>query len=152
MTRTIAALKVCREKIQLRHVSQSRLIATEACRAAANGADFLDRVTRETGLHLEIVDRETEALLAAGGCSGLADPEAAGIVRFDIGGGSSEIVWLAREPDAARRHDRREDGVLRERVRAWESMKVGVVTLAETFGGRFVTPDIFEAMFTHVAV
>ncbi len=151
MTRTIAALKLCREKIQLRHVSRSRLIATEACRAAANSAAFLERVEREAGLQLEIIDRETEALLAASGCSSLADPQATGIVLFDIGGGSSEIVWLAREPDAGHRHDRREDGALRDRVRAWESMKVGVVTLAETFGGRVVTPDVFEAMVAHVA-
>ncbi len=150
MDRTIAALKICREKIQTRHVSRSRLVATEACRAAANGAAFLARVTDETGLQLEIVDRETEALLASGGCSGLADPDALGIVLFDIGGGSTEIVWLGRNPTSGGRRDRREDAALRERIRAWESMKVGVVTLAELFGGRDVTPEIFGAMVAHV--
>ncbi len=150
MARTIAALKICRDKIQSRHVSRSRLVATEACRAAANGAAFLARVTDETGLHLEIVDRETEALLASGGCAGLADPDALGIVLFDIGGGSTEIVWLGRDPSPGSRRDRREDAALRDRVRAWESMKLGVVTLAESFGGRVVTPESFEAMVAHV--
>ena len=150
MDRTIAALKICREKIQTRHVSRSRLVATEACRAAANSAAFLARVTAETGLQLEIVDRETEALLASGGCSGLADPDALGIILFDIGGGSTEIVWLGRDPSPGRRADRREDAALRDRIRAWESMKVGVVTLAELFGGQVVTPGIFEAMVAHV--
>ena len=152
MARTIAALKVCREKIQARRVSRSRLVATEACRAAANGAAFLARVADETGLRLEIVDRETEALLASGGCSGLADPDALGIILFDIGGGSTEIVWLGRDRAPGSRRDRPEDAALRERIRAWESMKVGVVTLAELFGGRVVTPEIFEAMVAHVEV
>jgi exopolyphosphatase/guanosine-5'-triphosphate,3'-diphosphate pyrophosphatase len=149
MVRTIDAMKVCQERMHARHVSRSRLIATEACRAAANGEEFLERAAEETGLRLEIVDRETEAFLATAGCSGLADPEAEGIVLFDIGGGSSEIVWLGRDAQP-HRHDRREDGPLRQRVRAWESMKVGVVTLAETFGGRVVTPETFDAMVAHV--
>ena len=142
---------MCRDRMHTRHVSRSRLIATEACRAAANGEEFLVRVAEETGLRLEIVDRETEAFLATTGCSGLADPEADGIILFDIGGGSSEIVWLGRDQQS-RLPDRREDGALRQRVRAWESMKVGVVTLAETFGGCMVTPEIFDAMVEHVAV
>ncbi len=150
MARTIAALKVCRDKMHLRHVTRTRLIATEACRAAANSDTFLQRVADETGLHLEIVDRETEAFLATAGCAGLADPEADGVVLFDIGGGSSEIVWLG---GAKRRHwrdDRRENDPLRERVRAWDSMKLGVVTLAERYGGEIVTPAIFDAMVADV--
>ena len=151
MERTLAALKICREKMLARHVTRARLIATEACRAAANSEAFLSRVTEETGIQLEIVDRETEAFLATAGCSSLADPEADGVVLFDIGGGSSEIVWLGQPRSSGWRRDRREDGALRERIRAWESMKVGVVTLAEAYGGRLVTPDIYEAMVAHVS-
>ena len=151
MNRTVVALKVCREKIQARHVTRSRLIATEACRAAANSAEFLARVAEATRLDLEIVSRETEAFLAAAGCASLADPEADGIVLFDIGGGSSEIVWLSRDAGPSGQHHRRADGALRDRVRAWKSMKIGVVTLAERFGGHVVTPEIFEAMVAFVA-
>ncbi len=147
--RTIAALKICREKMQARHVTRSRLIATEACRAAANSGEFLARVAEEADLKLEIVDRETEAFLATAGCSGLADPAAQGVVLFDIGGGSSEIVWLGLPLSAPTRSGRPGDA-LRDRVRAWTSMKLGVVTLAETFGGRIVTPGIFEAMVASV--
>ena len=150
MDRTIAALKICREKIHARHVTRSRLIATEACRAAENSDVFLDRVANETRLDLEIVDRETEAFLATAGCSSLADPEAEGVVLFDIGGGSSEVVWLAREGSKDWRSDRRADGALRDRIRAWQSMKIGVVRLAERFGGHIVTPEIFEAMVAQV--
>lgn len=150
MARTIEAIQVCRERMHARHVTRSRLIATEACRAAANGPAFLTRVYEETGLRLEIIDRETEALLASAGCSSLADPQADGIVLFDIGGGSSEIVWLDRDPSPGAR-DRHEDGALRRRVRAWESMRVGVVTLAERFGGRDVTPETYAEMVAYVA-
>ena len=142
--RTIQALTVCRNKIDARGVSRARLIATEACRIALNGAEFVDRVAEEVGLDLELVDRETEAHLAAEGCASLADPDAAGIVLFDIGGGSSEIVWLGPE---SRRNGA---ATMRERVRIWTSMRLGVVTLSEKFGGREVTPQLFRAMVDHV--
>ena len=106
---------------------------------------------RRPACALEIVERETEAFLATAGCASLADPEAEGIVLFDIGGGSSEIVWLRRDPGAGC-PDRRDDSALRRRVSAWESMKVGVVSLAEAFGGHDVTAEVFEAMVAHVAV
>ncbi len=152
MERTLAALKICRDKMQARHVSRTRLIATEACRAAENSAVFLRRVRDEAGLTLEIVDRETEAFLAAAGCSALADQDAEGIVLFDIGGGSSEIVWLGREARHAERTCRDDDTGLRERVKAWESMPFGVVSLAEKFGGEVVTDAIFEAMVAFVGL
>lgn len=90
--RTIDALLVCREKMAVRGVTRARMIATEACRAAANGADFIELVRERTGLELEIISRETEARLAAAGCASLADSGAKSVVLFDIGGGSSEIL------------------------------------------------------------
>jgi len=144
MARTLGALDVCRDKMEQRGVSRARLIATEACRIAENGAEFIETVRAKVGLSLEIVDRETEAHLAAAGCASLADPEAEGVVLFDIGGGSSEIVWLARQ----RRGDRSVDS--RERVRVWASLRLGVVTIAEKFGGIDVTPALYEDMVEHV--
>ena len=141
--RTIEALKVCRHKMEARGVARARLIATEACRAAVNGAEFIARVRDETDLDLEIVDRETEAHLAVAGCASLADPRAEGVVLFDIGGGSSELVWLDRERSGRRR--------LPDRVRAWTSLPVGVVTLAERHGGTDVTREGFEGMVDEVS-
>lgn len=143
--RTLGALSVCRDKMSARGVSRSRLIATEACRAAANGGDFLARVADEVGIDLEIVDRETEAHLAAAGCAALADTQAESILLFDIGGGSTEIVWLARRCPTSGSQ------ALRERVRVWTSLQMGVVTLAEKFGGHEVSHEIFEDMVGHVA-
>ena len=154
ITRTIEALKVCRAKLDARHVSRARLIATEACRQAENGGEFLARVREETGLDLEIVDRETEAQLAAAGCAALADDDATAILIFDIGGGSSEIVWLCRHDQKDARHasmDARHTGAaMRERVKLWTSLPLGVVTLAEKFGGEDVSCATFDAMVAHV--
>jgi exopolyphosphatase/guanosine-5'-triphosphate,3'-diphosphate pyrophosphatase len=140
--RTMSALAICRDKMGARGVTRARLIATEACRAAENGPDFLSRVREEVGLDLEIVDRRTEAHLAAEGCAALADQQARGVVLFDIGGGSTEIVWLAR----ARGRE-----TMRERIRMWVSLPLGVVTLAERFGGRDVPSEVFEAMVSYVS-
>nr|WP_321525998.1 Ppx/GppA phosphatase family protein [uncultured Cohaesibacter sp.] len=158
--RAIAALKVCQSKLNYRAVKRFRLIATEACRRAVNGPAFLNRVHRETGLRLEIVNRETEARLAVAGCASLVHPEADGVVLFDIGGGSSEIVWLdldkvsddnALHPGEKRnRQTRRSLRHLSERIRCWTSLQVGVVTLSEKHGGKVVTREHFESMVEDV--
>ncbi len=146
MRRAIEALKVCSGKLAYRNVTKARLIATEACRVAENGAEFVEMVCRETGLILEIVSQETEARLAVAGCASLVDPKAAGVILFDIGGGSSELVWidLAEPADGKRRQ-------MADRIRSWMSLPVGVVNLSERYGGRDVTPTQFEAMVAEVA-
>lgn len=142
MDRAVDALRVCAAKLSGRDIRRMRLIATEACRAAENGELFLERVTAETGLLLEIINRETEARLAVSGCSSLVGREARSVVLFDIGGGSSEIAVI-------RIHDNRSSR-LANHITHWTSLPVGVVTLSERHGGRDVTPDIFEAMTREV--
>jgi exopolyphosphatase / guanosine-5'-triphosphate,3'-diphosphate pyrophosphatase len=144
IVRAIEALRVCHAKMRNRGVTRSRLIATEACRSAENGADFLNRVRDEVGIGLEIVDRETEARLAATGCTPLIDPAALGVILFDIGGGSSELVRLG--PARASRF-----GPPHPEIHAWISIPVGVVTLAERHGGITVSRAQFEAMTAEVA-
>ena len=144
IARAIEVLRICRDKMRNRGVTRARLIATEACRQAQNGEAFLDRVREEVGLSLEIVDRETEAMLAAIGCTPLVDPDAGGAILFDIGGGSSEIASLGR-PRATRR------GPPEPAMQGWTSLPVGVVTLAERHGGISVTREIFEAMVDEAA-
>lgn len=143
--RAIEALQVCNQKIVERGVRRARLIATEACRAATNGTEFIERAQKEAGLSLEIVSQETEARLAVAGCVSLVDPEADGVVLFDIGGGSSEIVWL----DLRNRYGARGFALTRF-VRTWTSLPLGVVNLAERHGGVHVTPEVFEAMVKDV--
>src|SRR5690242_21854779 len=127
--RAIAALAICSDKIRYRKARRLRLIATEACRAAENAEHFRARVAAETGIDLEVIDRETEATLAVIGCSPLLDPKGRGAILFDIGGGSTELVRIERDParpEAA------------PWIKAWMSIPFGVVSLAEQFGGRDV--------------
>ncbi|MFN7286482.1 MAG: Ppx/GppA phosphatase family protein [bacterium] len=123
-------------------VDRARLIATEACRAAENGESFIARVARETGLQLESVDRETEARLAAAGCVPLIARRGEGVLLCDIGGGSSEIVWLGLRGPQSRREPT---------VKGWTSLPVGVVTLSERHGGVRVTREVFNDMIDDVA-
>jgi exopolyphosphatase / guanosine-5'-triphosphate,3'-diphosphate pyrophosphatase len=144
MARALSALAVCRDKIRRREVTRARLVATEACRAAENGADFVNRVHEEIGLKLEIIDRETEAHLAAGGCTPLLDPQGEGAILFDIGGGSSELVRLEQCAPS-------DGGPPLPKIRAWTSLPIGVVTLAERHGGVRVDRRLYEFMIAEVA-
>ncbi len=146
MERTMDALRQCRNKLRDHQPTRMRLIATEACRAADNGPEFLARVKQELGLELEIVDRRTEAELAVTGCADLIDSEAQGALMFDIGGGSSELAWLDFRGGRPR-----SQGRMSASIRSWQSMPVGVVSIAEKFGGVDVTNDVFEAMVAHVS-
>lgn len=137
MDRAVEALKICKGKMTHRGVTRARLVTTEACRAATNGLDFVRRVAEEADLELEIVDQRTEASLAVTGCAALADPAAEGVIVFDIGGGSTEIVWMggrsqARDPAG--------------RIREWASLPIGVVSVAERYGGVDVGRELFERM------
>lgn len=124
MARTLAALKVCARIIARHRAARARCVATEACRRAANGAEFIARVERVTGIRLELLGQDEEARLALLGCLPLVEPEADQLLMVDIGGGSTEIMWLDRfAPDG--------DAELGEAI----SLPLGVVTLSESFGG-----------------
>ena len=151
MNRTLDALRICAAKLDRARVFRSRLVATEACRIAANGPAFLAHVKHETGLDIEILSRESEARLAVSGCAALLDGRSDLALVFDIGGGSSELVWLdlsRRSSDRSRSMQDRIDA--QNCIVAWTSLPVGVVTLAEKFGGRHVSRDDFDAMVDHV--
>ena len=120
--RSIAALRICADKIARRGVTRLRCVATEACRRAANGAGFVERVKDEAGINLEIITSGEEAQLAFSGCMPLLTVEHPNAIVFDIGGGSTELGWLSLKPGQA------------PRIIAWHSMPVGVVTLTEEFG------------------
>ena len=145
MDRAVGALKACSSKMASRHVKRSRLIATEACRAAENGEEFLARVEDETGLKLEIADRRTEARLAVSGCATLVERDADGVILFDIGGGSTELAFLDFRAGRPRFHAQ-----MHRYIRAWTSLPIGVVSLAEHHGGEHVDQRVFDAMVAEV--
>lgn len=127
MARTVAALRACADKMARNRVTRARLVATEACRRAANHAEFAARVAGETGLELDIITAHEEAGLALAGCASLMEPQVPWALVFDIGGGSTELIWVRNHGD-------------RQQVEGVQSLPVGVVTLAEQMGERLNTP------------
>lgn len=121
MDRAVAALSVCADKLRRRNVSLSRSVATEACRRAANGAEFVRRVCEETGILLDVIDPQEEARLAVLGCHKLLEPGDAPALIFDIGGGSTELVLIDQVEGAPK-------------IRSWWSAPWGVVSLTESEG------------------
>jgi exopolyphosphatase/guanosine-5'-triphosphate,3'-diphosphate pyrophosphatase len=122
MERTVAALKICAQHIRRHRVRHVRAIATEACRQAANVQVLIDRAAKEAGLRLEVVSAAEEAKLAAIGCAPLIGEAYDGALAFDIGGGSTEAIWLRREAGGAS-------------LVHFASIPLGVMSLAEADGG-----------------
>ncbi|MGR3365642.1 MAG: Ppx/GppA phosphatase family protein [Maritimibacter harenae] len=144
MARTVQALRICQRKLQKHDVSRMRLVATEACRRAANSRDFMRFVERETGLGLEIIKPEEEARLAVISCAPLVSKKTEQLLVVDIGGGSTELVWLdlSKVPPQDRQKSimRLHAGFAGDpgpfpvaRVVDWISVPLGVATLREQF-------------------
>jgi exopolyphosphatase/guanosine-5'-triphosphate,3'-diphosphate pyrophosphatase len=132
MDRALLALKACAEKIARRRCVKIRAVATQACRSADNGEEFVARVKRETGLQLQIITPHEEAHLAVAGCLNLLDRDVDAALVVDVGGGSTELSWVdLRGPGLD--IDPRRFAPQRLPVKAWVSIPVGVVTLAERF-------------------
>jgi exopolyphosphatase / guanosine-5'-triphosphate,3'-diphosphate pyrophosphatase len=132
MERAIGALRICAGKIARRGVWRVRAVATEACRSAANGPRFLAEVAEQTGLRLSIISPREEARLSVTGCLNLLDLEARAALVVDVGGGSTEMSWVDLTGPGPRAAHRRADP-WRPPIKAWLSIPIGVVTLAERF-------------------
>jgi exopolyphosphatase/guanosine-5'-triphosphate,3'-diphosphate pyrophosphatase len=130
--RTLAALKICADKIARRGVLRVRAVATQACRQAQDGEAFIAEAAERTGLRFEIISPREEARLSVMGCLNLLDHDAAAALVMDVGGGSTELSWVDLRDGALRRHVG-PCAPQRLPIRAWLSIPVGVVTLAERF-------------------
>jgi exopolyphosphatase / guanosine-5'-triphosphate,3'-diphosphate pyrophosphatase len=119
MDRAVEALAVCADKLKKRNVVLARSVATEACRQAVNGAQFIERVRVETGIMLDIISPKEEARLAVMGCHALLEAGNGPALIFDIGGGSTELVLVST------------DGIVPHIV-DWVSVPWGVVSLTES--------------------
>ena len=136
--RTIEALKRCAEKMDRRGVTQSRHVTTEACRRATNGPEFVERVREEAGVTLECISAVEEARLALAGCAELLDHRRPHALVFDIGGGSTELMWvsLSDSPFPC--------------VEGFATLPLGVVTVSEECGGGDLTRRTYEAVVDYV--
>lgn len=144
MARTVQALRICQQKLKKNRVRRMRLVATEACRRARNARDFIRQVRRETGLDLEIIQTEEEARLAVISCAPLVSTKTEQLLVVDIGGGSTELVWI--DLSSVPRRDRPQS-IMRlhagfhapgspfaaAKVVDWISVPLGVATLRDQF-------------------
>lgn len=123
MDRALGALQICADKLRRRGVHLARSVATEACRRADNGPAFIERVYEQTGIRLDIISAKEEARLAVLGCHLLLEAGDGPAMIFDIGGGSTELVLVESMNGQV------------PRIRDWQSVPWGVVSLTETCGG-----------------
>jgi exopolyphosphatase / guanosine-5'-triphosphate,3'-diphosphate pyrophosphatase len=133
MERTMQALKACQKKLTKYDITASRFVATEACRRATNGQQFLNNVRDETGLVVDIISSEEEAKLAFLGCSSLLTEGAKRAIVFDIGGGSTELMWI--DVDRIRQNAAAGNDLELGSITDWLSIGFGVMNLADKFGG-----------------
>ncbi len=140
MERTIRALHNCKRKIEKFHITRSRFVTTEACRQATNSEEFLARVRREVGIDIEIIPTSEEAKLAFVGCAMLMAPQPPYALIFDIGGGSTEVLWVKIEA-GAKGHSPFSHTVL-----DWFSLDRGVMNLSEAFGGHHMADQYYTEM------
>jgi exopolyphosphatase/guanosine-5'-triphosphate,3'-diphosphate pyrophosphatase len=144
MARAVGALKICRKKLQKHRVDRMRMVATEACRRATNAEEFIALVKRDTGLELEIIQPEEEARLAVVSCAPLVSTKTEQLLVVDIGGGSTELVWidLSRVPRPERPRsimrlhqgfDNSDSRFPRAKVVDWISIPLGVATLKDMY-------------------
>jgi exopolyphosphatase/guanosine-5'-triphosphate,3'-diphosphate pyrophosphatase len=145
--RTLSALKICAAKLRRHAPCVARVVATEACRRARNGDAFLERVAREIGLAIEVIGAGEEARLTVAGCSALLDPTRRQAIMFDIGGGSTELMWLELPPPDAAAASPPHPILLR----AWMSVPAGVVNLSERVGAAAASEAGYRAMRDQVA-
>lgn len=137
MERTLGALRVCADKLMRRNVFLARSVATEACRRASNGPEFIERVRKETGIALDIISAREEARLAVLGCHVLLEQGFGPAMIFDIGGGSTELVLIESTGTVPRILD-------------WQSVPWGVVSLTESCGPEGTTHEERLARYRHM--
>jgi exopolyphosphatase / guanosine-5'-triphosphate,3'-diphosphate pyrophosphatase len=142
MERTLSALKACQKKLSRYKIADARFVATEACRRASNSQLFMEKVKRETGIHIDIISSEEEARLAFLGCSSLLTQESKRAIVFDIGGGSTELMWIDVER-TRQTNTLHEDS---EHITDWLSIGHGVMNLADRFGGAAFADVAFDDM------
>ena len=132
MERTIGALRICSSKLRRRREDMElRAVATHACRKASNCCDFVFEVKSKTGIFLEIITPEEEGRLAMLGCAPLLDDSTPYAVIFDIGGGSSEVIWARLDAGGG--------------MKLIDSISVphGVVTLSEKYGSGDLPENLY---------
>lgn len=155
MNRTVKALEICRDKIIDNKVIKLRAVTTEACRQAVNGEEFIQKIMEGLHFNIEIISNAEEARLSLSGCSGVLDSSYPYALIFDIGGGSTEVMWLklprtgkkcSFEPGIIAHQELAED----LKIIDWISLPYGVVTLSDVYGPYISTDKMYYDIRRHV--
>ncbi len=150
MERTISALGICKKKLERHPIARARFVATEACRRAQNSKDFLSRVHDVTGLDIDIISAEEEARLAFLGCASLLTQNSQRAIVFDIGGGSTKLMWV--DVDHVKKRSQPEHRQSNDHsITDWLSIDSGVMNLADRFGGHAFAEVAFNDMVKYIA-
>lgn len=121
MNRTLDVLRVSALKLKEHMPVMVYGVATEACRIAKNAPAFLERVREETGIALKIISIAQEARFSMLGCASLLHSHWPYGMVVDIGGASTELLWVKTEK-----------GKLPEII-DFISLPYGVVSLFDTY-------------------
>ncbi|MFH0787288.1 MAG: Ppx/GppA phosphatase family protein, partial [Pseudomonadota bacterium] len=116
MEKALRVLKRFKDRADREGVTQVRAAGTGVLREAENSEVFLERIAKETRIRVEILSGQEEARLMAKGVLSLFPSGQGETVIFDLGGGSTEFVFMS----AGRIVDRM-------------SLSLGVVGLTEQF-------------------
>jgi exopolyphosphatase/guanosine-5'-triphosphate,3'-diphosphate pyrophosphatase len=95
--RAIAAMSDFAETLKQHGVTKVRAVATSAVRDALNGKDFSEEVSARTGICLEVIDGNEEAILTLRGVLAGLDKRSGDYFIFDVGGGSTEYTLTQGE-------------------------------------------------------
>ncbi len=116
MERTVGAIRTLTDSSRGKGVKKIFAVGTGVLREAKNGEDFLGRVSKETGINLRLLSGVEEGkLMLRGVLWSLKDKTLPRLV-VDVGGWSTEILWVEGE-------------VPRETL----SLGLGAVALTESF-------------------
>lgn len=117
MSRTIQAIRLCKETALLEAVGHVILIGTSPVREASNREEFLQRIKEETGLNMRVLTGNEEALYGfLGAARSVGAPTA---LFFDLGGGSLEITYADKT-----------------RIRRILSLPLGALKLTSLYAGK----------------
>jgi exopolyphosphatase / guanosine-5'-triphosphate,3'-diphosphate pyrophosphatase len=117
VSRTLDAIRLCKETTALESIDQVILIGTSPLREAANREEFLKRVNAETGLRMRVLTGNEEALYGLLGA--LRAMDSSNVLFFDLGGGSLELTYAEKS-----------------RVRRIVSLPLGALKLTDMFAGK----------------
>lgn len=121
IARTVSVLADYRAVLTDLGATAVRATATSAARDAANRDDFFGPAADALGAPLELLSGDEEGRLSFGGATADVAPEPGGVLVFDIGGGSTELIWGSLEAAGA------------PVLHAVESLDVGCVRMTERF-------------------